>query len=168
MPLYLVAVMGLPGSGKSVAARMIATTIDAELLRSDVVRKEIYPIPRYTPKEGHHVYQTLFERSALLLAQGRSVVLDATFREDAPRQQARRLAETHGACWRLLLVTAPEPVVRDRLLARHNDASDADYAVYQQLRTEFSTIEQAHDVLDNSGTLDELKELIVNTLKRSD
>ena len=112
MPRRLVAVMGLPGAGKSVAAQMIAQQIGAVLLRSEVIRKEICPIPAYTPEEGQHVYHEMFEQAAALLTRGYSVVLDATFRADALRRQTQVVASAAGVPWRLVLVIADEAVIR--------------------------------------------------------
>jgi predicted kinase len=156
IPSQLVAVMGLPGVGKSAAAHLIAQQLDAVLLRSDVIRKELHPIPRYTPEEGQHVYQVMFEQAVDLLTRRRSVVLDATFRSAGLRRQMRQIAQNAGVLWRLVLVTAPEEVIRERLSARHNDPSDGDFETYQQLQREFETIHEPHDVIANSGTLAEL------------
>ncbi|MEZ4635861.1 MAG: AAA family ATPase [Caldilineaceae bacterium] len=159
-PLRLVAVMGLPGAGKSAAAHLIAQRIDAVLLRSDVIRKEIYPVPRYTPEEGRNIYQEMFDRSATLLARGQSVVLDAMFRADRLRRQAQRIADEAGASWWLVLVTAPEDVIRRRLATRRDDPSDADFEIYRLLRAEFESIATPHEVIDNAGTSAQLAERV--------
>lgn len=157
MPSQLVAVMGLPGVGKSAAAHLIAQRLDAVLLRSDVIRKEIYPIPRYTPEEGQHVYQVMFEQAVDRLTRRRSVVLDATFRSAGLRRQLRQVAQNTGVLWRLVLVTAPEDVIRVRLSMRRDDPSDADFETYQALQREFESIHETHDVIENGGTLADLR-----------
>jgi predicted kinase len=160
MPLQLVAVGGLPGAGKSVAAREIAARLNAVLLRTDVVRKELYPAPSYTPKEGERVYEHFLAQADEQIAQGRSVVLDATFRQESLRWRAEQIARVHGAIWHLILVHAPESRVRSRIAGRTNDPSDADFRVYLQLREEFEPIHGAHTVLENLGTLDDLYQQI--------
>lgn len=161
MPTQLVVVMGLPGVGKSVVAHLIAQQLDAALLRSDVIRKEIHPIPRYTTEEGRHVYQVMLEQAAALLTRGQSVVLDATFRSAGLRQQTQQVARNAGLPWRLVLVTAPEDIIRQRLSMRRNDPSDANFETYQQLKREFESIDEPHidephDVINNVGSLAEL------------
>lgn len=156
MPLQLIVVMGLPGSGKSAAARLIAQRFNAVLLRSDVIRKELFPAPSYTSEEGRRVYREVYERAAKLLDSGTLVVLDATFRTGVQRRQAIQIAEEHGAAWRLVLVTAPEDLIRARLAVRRNDPSDATYETYQQLQSEWEAVKEPHEVIDNKGTLADL------------
>lgn len=160
MPLQLIAVGGLPGAGKSVAAKEIAARVGAALLRTDVVRKELYPTPSYSPEEGERVYAHFLAQATELLKEGRSVVLDATFRQEALRQRAEQIAVAHHALWRLIIVQAPESRVRRHLAGRTDDPSDADFQVYLQLREEFESVRQAHTILENQGTLDDLTQQI--------
>ncbi|MCF2241345.1 AAA family ATPase, partial [Halobacterium salinarum] len=44
----LVVVCGLPGTGKTTVSGHAAETLDAELLRTDVVRTDLFPEPDYT------------------------------------------------------------------------------------------------------------------------
>ncbi|RME64528.1 MAG: kinase [Caldilineae bacterium] len=150
---YLIAVGGLPGSGKSVAAQMIAERLHARLLRSDVIRKELFPEPQYTPEEGRLTYQEMFRRAGEALAAGESVVLDATFYSRSSRKHTADMARQHGARWLFVLVTAPEDAIRERLARRQNDPSDANFAVYQILKQQFEPVTGPHLHLDNSGDL---------------
>lgn len=153
-----IAVTGLPGTGKSTVARMLAQALDAVWLRSDAIRKELFPRPGYTPEETEATYAALFRRAETALNQGRSVVLDATFREQALRARVRELAERTGAGFFLVWVTAPEEQVRSRLAARRGDVSDADYAVYRALRAAFQPPgpEEHALVIENVGTPEDL------------
>ncbi len=152
----LVITCGLPGAGKSVVARMLAQALPARLLRTDVVRRELFPVRRYTQEEIRQVYQELLNRAEALLQQGESVVLDGTFSQEEWREAARALAERVGARFALVEVTSPEDQVRQRLAARRGDASEADFAVYRALRQRFQPIQGPHLVVDNSGSLAEL------------
>lgn len=160
MPLQLIAVGGLPGSGKSVSAKEIAARLGAVLLRTDVIRKELYSTPSYTPEEGERVYDHFLVQAAQFLAQGRSVVLDATFRQESLRQRAAQIAGAQGAIWQFILVHAPEARVRSHITGRQDDPSDADFQVYLQLREEFEPIHGAHIILENNETLDHLYQQI--------
>jgi len=149
----LVAVSGLPGTGKTTVARAVADCADADLLRTDAVRAELFDAPEYTEAETRAVYEALFERARERLADGRPVVLDATFRRAAHRERAAELAAASGVPFELVWVRCPEPVVRERIAAREGDASDADFAVYRRLRESFEPIDRDHVVVDNGGTL---------------
>ncbi len=155
-PPLLVITCGLPGAGKSVVARLLAQLLPAHLLRTDVVRRELFPVRRYTEDEIRQVYRELLRRAEALLGQGESVVLDGTFSQAEWREEARSLAERLGARFALVEVTSPEEMVRRRLAARTGDASEADFQVYQELRRRFQPIQEPHLVVDNSAGLAEL------------
>jgi len=153
----LVLVCGLPGTGKSTAAERIVEVLPGRLLRSDVVRKELFPDPTYSSEESAAVYDELLDRARDLLDSGEHVVLDATFRRRELRKRAAAVAETAGVEFRPVRVVCEESTVRERIRRREaeeDDESDADFAVYTQLRDEFEPIEgDDHLVVDNSGSL---------------
>jgi predicted kinase len=148
----LVVVCGLPGTGKTTVAREITERLDARLLRTDVVRKDLFDDPAYTEAETEAVYAELFDRATAALAD-ESVVLDATFRTEAFRTGAREAAQSADAAFRLVGVKCADEVVRERIHARSDDASDADVAVYEQFRETYDPVEDADLVVDNSGEL---------------
>lgn len=140
----LVAVGGRPGTGKSTVARMVADTLGFEVIRSDVVRKELAglaptasaaaPVGEglYTPEGKARVYEACFERASEALFAGRRVLLDATFLEDRWRERLRALGERWAVPAVLLRCEAPDELVRERIAARSGDASDADVAVFER------------------------------------
>lgn len=153
----LMIVCGLPGSGKTIAARNIAECIDAVLLRTDVIRRELIASPDYTDEERQIIYDEMFDRAVALLQQGRKVVLDATFAQARHRREARRVAEAVGARFAIVAVTCAETVVEQRILARSGDESEADFQDYLVYRASFEPISEAHFQIDNSGTLADLE-----------
>ncbi len=113
----LVAVGGWIASGKSTAARVVAETIGAELLVADELRAKAASDGNGAarlPGFSDALYPELLARAEELLAAGRSVVLDATFRRRAWRADARALAERRGA--RFLFVECRSP--REACLTR--------------------------------------------------
>jgi predicted kinase len=149
----LVVVCGLPGAGKTTVAGTVVDELDAERIRTDVVRKELFDDPSYSTAETEAVYQTVCDRAADHLANDEHVVLDGTFRERDLRQPALALAREHGVDRMILKVEADDAVVRERIRQREDDASDADVSVYEQYRDRFEPIEVDHVVVDNSGSL---------------
>lgn len=150
-PASLVVVCGLPGVGKSTVARRVAERVDAEVLRSDVVRKELFDDPEYTSEETAAVYDELLARAGTRLAEGDRVVLDATFRTREHRRAARDLADRLDCGFRVVHVDCEESVV-ERRIAQRDGVSDADFEVHKQLRATFEPIEMVHTVVDNSGS----------------
>jgi len=154
----LVLVCGLPGTGKSTVAERIAKRLPARLLRTDVVRKELFPEPTYAAEESAAVYDELLDRAREAIDAGDHVVLDATFRRRHLRERAAEVAADAEIEFRLARVTCEESVVRERIHTRQaeeDDESDADFAIYTKLKDEFEPIEREdHVVIDNSGSLE--------------
>lgn len=157
-----VVVCGLPGVGKTSAATTITDRLDARLIRTDVVRRDVTPDPDYTSLESHLVYGAALDRARREVDSGGAVVIDGTFRTAALREQVATLATDVGAEFRLVKVECPEDVVADRIAKRTDSESDADFAIHQQLRKEFEPIERDHLVIDNSGSKEAMREQITD------
>ncbi|WP_425616687.1 AAA family ATPase [Anatilimnocola sp. NA78] len=144
-PLLLV-VGGLPGTGKSTLALQLAAELGAELLRTDVIRQELFAehSPQtidsgvYRQELRDQVYTEMLLRTKYLLQNRGSVVLDGTFRYSAVLDAARHLAHSTGARFLAIECTCPVPVAKARIVQRLDagrDASRATTGVYEsQLR----------------------------------
>ncbi|WP_255170499.1 AAA family ATPase [Natrononativus amylolyticus] len=161
----LIVVCGLPGTGKTTVAAELTDRLAGELVRTDVVRKDLFASPAYTAAETRATYDETLSRARDSLAGGEPVVLDGTFRRPALRERTRGLAEDAGARYDLVWVTCREDVVRERIAARNGDASDADFEVYKLLQSEFETPAEAHHHVDNSGTLAETRRQVATLLE---
>ena len=150
----LVVVCGPPGVGKTTVSEGIVDRIDGELLRTDVVRNDVAPDPEYTPEERERVYDELFDRGRERVQRGENVVLDGTFQHSEHREEARALAAELGAEFRPVKVECAEPVVRQRIRARENDESDADFGIHEMIREQFDPLDGDYVTVDNSETLD--------------
>lgn len=160
MPAQLICVAGLPGCGKSVVAQMIVTKLNGLLLRTDAIRKELFAVPDYSPAESIRTYAEFNRRAEVGLVAGRAVVMDATFYSHASREEAASIARRLGVPWHLLLVSAPEELVRERIARRTNDISDADFRVYLEMKAIFEPVTEVHANIDNRGRMDELSVLV--------
>ena len=128
----LVLVGGPPGTGKSTLAAGLAPRLDAVVLRSDVVRKEL---TGSSPEAGLYdadatevTYRTLLDRARAQLAAGRSVVLDASFGDSTWRTRARVVGNQEYADVSELRCTAPDDLAVARITRRRAagvDPSDA-------------------------------------------
>jgi aminoglycoside phosphotransferase family enzyme/predicted kinase len=131
----LVLAGGLPGSGKSTLAQALAARADFTVIRSDVVRKDLAAGAEdlYSAERTHRTYAECRRRAEDLLQDGRRVLVDATFRDEAQRRAFLEAAVRWGVPGLVLLCRARPETVRARLAARRGDVSDADWAVYLQL-----------------------------------
>jgi aminoglycoside phosphotransferase family enzyme/predicted kinase len=145
----LVILGGLPGTGKSTLAAHLAARADLEVIRSDVVRKELAGLAPtistssdvtqglYSSDTSDHTYAECLRRCEQLLFSGRRVIVDATFIEGHRRRPFFEMAVNWGVSPLFLLCTADEATIQTRLATRRGDASDADWSVYLHKARQF-------------------------------
>ena len=150
----IIAICGVPGVGKTTTAEWITDNVGGQLLRTDVIRKELFPDPSYTAEERRRTYAELFDRALGLVSMGEVAVLDATFARRRYRDWLRDRAAEAGVDLEFVEVDCAEPVVRDRIAAREG-ASDADFEVYLYYRYRFEPVRGEHLTVDNSNGLAE-------------
>jgi predicted kinase len=143
----LVLLGGLPGTGKSTLATVLAERVNFEIVRSDVVRKELagtasvrqssflFEEGIYTPEWTECTYAECLRRAEEMLFAGKRVLVDATFREDKNRRMFLESALRWAVPGILLLCRADPDIVRQRLEGRRGDASDADWNTHVQAAT---------------------------------
>ena len=133
---------GLPAAGKSTVARELAALQAISVIRSDVVRKELFAETAeaaataafdqgiYSVGATEATYNRMIALADEFLKKGVSVVIDATFSRRAHRVQALRLAERRQAlpifveCW------AAEAVLAARLRQRESRPSVSDARLF--------------------------------------
>ncbi len=170
----LLLVAGLPGSGKSRLAAGLAERAGFTVVRTDVVRKELAGAEprdsRYSQAWNDRTYAECLRRAEQLVREGRRVIVDATFREEAKRRLFLDAAAAWGVPAGLLLCEAAAETVRQRLADRHGDASDADWSVHRQLAATWEplaarTVQQAH-AITTAGTPEQTLALALAALRQ--
>lgn len=159
---------GLPASGKTLFARMIAETFSMDLVQSDVLRKEMsgvsllqreivpYGKGLYRPERRQMVYGQMLALAQDCLKNGRSVVLDATFSLRKWREDAAQLASDVDASFILVECVCSEENIRKRLKEREGQetVSDARLQHLPKIRESFEPVteisEECHIRLDTN------------------
>lgn len=129
----LVLLAGLPGSGKTTLACLLAERLDAEHLESDAIRRGLVAQPTYDADEHSRVFAEVDRRTREALGHGRSVVLDATNLRAAHRRRYALMADGAGARLVRAWVTAPFETLLERVRAPRAGYSQAGEQVLRQL-----------------------------------
>jgi aminoglycoside phosphotransferase family enzyme/predicted kinase len=156
---------GGPGTGKTTLAHGLAERVHAEVISTDDVRHElqksdaisgdagILDAGLYAPENVSAVYREVIRRADMLLTNGRSVILDATWRDPRHRDLAHELAEkTHSALLELVS-TASLEAATDRVRRRPAGSSDATPEMVSALAATNGQWPDAHHI-DTSRGLD--------------
>lgn len=143
---------GVPASGKSHLAEALGAAVGCPVISSDRVRKELAglaPDQRgcaglYMPEISHRTYHELGRRAAQTIADGRGVLVDATFRH---RDDRRAFAEGWANAGEVTFVQclAPADVLRERAAARQCEPghiSDADVGVVSRELARFQALDE--------------------------
>ena len=154
----LILTAGLMGSGKSYQAHALAARLGAEIIRTDLLRKELFnikPLDRryedfgqgiYSDDTSRLIYDKAYDLAAKKIKQGKTVIIDASFKRRAERQKTMRLAHNLGIHFYVLECTCSDEIARKRLEKRtqeNDNASDGRWELYQKQKNDFDAINEA-------------------------
>jgi predicted kinase len=145
---------GLPGVGKTSLANELAPLINAIVLSTDKIRKELISKPKYTKEEKRLIYDVMLLVARYLHdAAGINCILDATFNTEKSRRTAiEKLVNVSSDQIYIVECICPEDVVITRLKARKGDYSDADIDIYRKMKQQYEPVKEIekHIVMDTS------------------
>jgi predicted kinase len=174
--LLIILFCGLPGVGKTRLANELAPLINAIVLSTDKIRKELIQKPTYTKEEKELIYDVMLLVTRYLHnAAGANCILDATFNTKESRKNAtRKLASVSADQIYIVECTCPEDIVISRLKARKGDYSDADIGIYRKMKQMYEPVKDKHRhiVADTSRdpkiNAEEIKSHIFGEKQRND
>jgi len=181
VPPALVCVGGVIASGKSTVAEAIGEALSCPVVDTDRARKRMLHVgethPLHDPSwQGAYdsavtdrVYAEVLSRASSVLASGRSVVVDASFRSRAWRARAGDLARRHGVRFHFVECRAPLELCRARLARREGGPSDGRLDIFDDFAARFEPVDEflapGHIVIDTSRDratlLTKVRELLV-------
>ncbi len=172
----MVVIGGAPGAGKSTVAGRVADSLGAVLLSSDRIRKEIsgmsplqhaadaYGSGLYDAAHTRRTYGEMLGRAGRLLAEGESVVVDASWNNPRRRADAKACAAASQAEVLQVCCSAPSEVRRHRLHLRAPGPSDADAVIAARMERHTAPWPEALPV-STGGTVDEAVGTVLDRLR---
>jgi len=168
-PTFIV-VSGLPGTGKSHFCSRLAERLPLLILESDALRKTLCPSPGYSSEESSRLFRACHLLIERLLKKGTPLILDATNLSERYRERLYSIADRLDVKLILVRVEAPAKEVRERLKARQGGRSpgksDADWEVYQRMKSAVQKIGRNHYAVDTSRDITPVLDKIVREVKR--
>lgn len=147
--LRFILVGGGPGTGKTTLANALGQQFGCAVLSSDVIRKDLARVERtehylaepdlgiYQADHTERTYDELLRQADLLLRNGETVVLDASWTHECQRGKARTLAATRSAELIPLECQLPVNIAKERIVRRLADptaTSDATPEIVDHLQ----------------------------------
>ncbi|MFW6014572.1 MAG: AAA family ATPase [Candidatus Nanoarchaeia archaeon] len=136
---------GVTATGKSRWLKVASDIINAPVLRTDEIRKELFNMREdekrdenfykryYSEASRQMVYDEIFTRAEKIVKNGGKLAIDATFIKAQNRKIAKELADKYGAEFIIIHTRANEETIKKRLEQRKkekNNVSDANIDAY--------------------------------------
>lgn len=173
LPPVVVALGGLLAAGKSTIADRLGAILGAPAINTDRVRKHMLGATAttkvyesawqgaYDPAFTVEVYAEVYRSAQAVIASGRPVIVDASFRSRSRRAEARRAAEAAGVPFVFVECTAPHDVLRQRLRERvlRDSVSDGRLEIFDDFVASWEAVDELptaeHVVLDTTLPIEE-------------
>ncbi|WP_181389550.1 AAA family ATPase [Leucothrix pacifica] len=149
----LIITRGMSASGKSTISQVLSAQISAIRIRSDVERKRLYDLEAtesaasapdtglYSKSISTKTYTTLLALAEHSLAAGFDVIVDAVFMHHTQRRVFQELAEHNNYDYVILEFTASPDTLRQRIVSRVKEASDADLTVLEHQLSQWQPLQ---------------------------
>jgi hypothetical protein len=160
----IVLVCGLPGVGKTTFSKKLAPLIDAVILSTDKIRKDLISNPTYQTEERALIYDVMILLAQYLQQAGRNCILDATFNKEDSRNQVKNKLKVSEDQFFIVECNCPEKIILSRLKNRKEDCSDADVLVYQKMKKIYEPVKGKHITVDTSQDSEHNAKLIFKQL----
>lgn len=175
----LIIMRGLSASGKSTVSQQLLEALGAIRIRSDVERKRLFGVDSisrahgdntsdkinkgiYSKQASLHTYKKLAELAATIIKAGFSVIVDAAFLDYEQRRPFQQLASSLAVSFGIIEVTAAAEVLRQRIIKRKHDVSDADLSVLEHQLANWQPLHK--EEMKTAISVDTGEALVIGTL----
>lgn len=146
----IVIICGLPGVGKTTISKDLARLINAVILSTDKIRKELLPRPTYTKQERRLIYDILTLLAKYLYDANVNCILDATFNTEYSRKKIKDKLLIPPKQMYIVECSCQENITISRLKYRKNDYSDANISIYKRMKDIYEPVKGEHITIDTS------------------
>jgi predicted kinase len=147
----IIIICGLPGVGKTTLAKELAPLVNAVLLSTDKIRKELFSRPTYRRGERKLIYDAMILIAKYLHKAGINCILDATFTRESSRLEIKKKLGLASKDFHIIECICPEDIILSRLRQRKHDYSDADFSVYEKMKRIYEPVNEEHITVDTSS-----------------
>jgi len=154
----LIIMHGLSAVGKSTLSQQLLDETGMIRIRSDVERKRLFDdisnsatneinTSIYSAQTSQQTYSKLVELAEQVITAGYSVIVDATFLKYEQREMFKLLAERIDVPYIILQLTASVEVLKQRIIERKDDVSDADIAVLDHQLSNWKALHEEEEIV---------------------
>lgn len=138
-PLRLVIINGMPATGKTTIAAPLAQTLDLPLLAKDTVKEFLFDQlgtqdRAWSATLGRASSEFLYDLTGIMLADGRSMMIESAFHAEFARPRLQAIIESHSPEVTEIYCTVGREERRRRFVARNETgqrhAGHADHEGY--------------------------------------
>jgi predicted kinase len=141
----IIAMAGLPGTGKSTLAAALASHFQGAVLNKDLLRAAAFPAPwtLYTTEQDDFVLDLMLRSAAFLLGRGcPAVILDGrTFSRVYQREIVQRAASSLGKPLHFVECICPDELAISRIQSdRNHPAANRNAELYWRVKANFEPL----------------------------
>jgi len=146
----IIIICGLPGVGKTTVAKELAPLVNAVILSTDKIRKELFSRPMYGWRERRLIYDVMVLIAKYLDKAGINCILDATFTRELSRREIIEKIGIADKDFHIIECICTEDIVILRLRQRKHDYLDVNFSVYKKMKRIYEPVKEAHITIDTS------------------
>lgn len=166
--------MGLAGSGKTSVAKLLQQKLNGIVINTDDLHSLLFPdgerteTGNFTPQQLEEIYRSL--RPIVYFVSkanpDKHIILEGSFRYASQRDFITSILEQEGITYKIInFVLDDDSIAEKRITNRfENEEAPDTYEDYLKMKAVFEPEEDAY-VIDNSGSQDELVDLVSKYIK---